>query len=111
MSLIEVKGVSYSYNETKKAVDSISFNIEEGTYTSQLVLMPPRQKQLLQAIAHEGFVKSATSSAFVKKHFLDSASSVQSALKGLTQKEIIAANEKGIYIQDFFFAQWLKNTY
>ena len=34
MSLIEVKDVSYSYNETKKAIDSVSFNIEEGTYTT-----------------------------------------------------------------------------
>ena len=103
-------GVTCHIDKIETALANI-IDIQEGTYTSQLVLMPPRQKQLLQAIAHEGFVKSATSSAFVKKHSLDSASSVQSALKGLNQKEIIAANEKGIFIQDFFFAQWLKNTY
>ena len=34
MSLIEVKDVVYSYNNTKKAIDGISFNIEEGTYTT-----------------------------------------------------------------------------
>ena len=34
MSLIELKNVSYSYNPNKKAIDGVSFNIEEGTYTT-----------------------------------------------------------------------------
>ena len=34
MSLIEVKDLSYSYNESKKAVDNVSFNIEKGSYTT-----------------------------------------------------------------------------
>ena len=34
MSLIEVKDLSYSYNQSKKAVDGVSFNIEQGSYTT-----------------------------------------------------------------------------
>ena len=34
MALIEVKDLSYSYNENKKAVDCISFSIEKGSYTT-----------------------------------------------------------------------------
>lgn len=34
VSLIELKDVSYSYNDANKAVDSITFNIEEGSYTT-----------------------------------------------------------------------------
>ena len=34
MSLIEVENLTYSYNETKKAVDNVSFSIEKGTYTT-----------------------------------------------------------------------------
>ena len=34
MSLIEVKNISYSYNNEKKAVDDISFNIEKGDYVT-----------------------------------------------------------------------------
>lgn len=34
MSLIEIKNVSYSYNENKKAIDDISFNIEKGKYVT-----------------------------------------------------------------------------
>lgn len=33
MSLIEVKNLVFAYNDTKNAVDDISFNIEEGSYT------------------------------------------------------------------------------
>ncbi|MBR5341267.1 MAG: energy-coupling factor transporter ATPase [Erysipelotrichaceae bacterium] len=34
MSLIEVKNVSYAYNENKKVIDDVSFNIEQGTYVT-----------------------------------------------------------------------------
>ena len=34
MSLIEIRDLSYSYNESKKAVDGISLNIEKGSYTT-----------------------------------------------------------------------------
>ena len=34
MSLIEIKDLSYSYNEKKKAVDGISLSIEKGSYTT-----------------------------------------------------------------------------
>ena len=34
MSLIEVKSVSFSYNETKKAVDDVSFEVEQGSYVT-----------------------------------------------------------------------------
>ena len=34
MSIIEVKNVSYAYNESKKAIDDVSFDILEGSYTT-----------------------------------------------------------------------------
>ena len=34
MSLIEIKDVYYSYNQSQKAIYGISFNIEQGTYTT-----------------------------------------------------------------------------
>ena len=62
-------------------------------------------------ISHEGVVKSATSGAFIKKYSLDSASSVQSAIKGLNDKEIISNTGDGTRIYDYFFAWWLKDNY
>ena len=48
---------------------------------------------------------NAMSGCFVKK----SASSVQSALKGLMKKDLITRTEKGYRVYDFFFAEWLRN--
>ena len=48
---------------------------------------------------------NAMSGSFVKK----SASSVQSALKGLMKKDLITRTEKGYRVYDFFFAEWLHN--
>ena len=47
------------------------------------------------------------SGSFVKKYGLSSASSVQSALKGLMEKDLITHTEKGYRVYDFFFADRL----
>ena len=86
-------------------------NVQENSYKTQMSMLAPKQKQVLQAIAYEGTVRSATSGAFIKKYSLDSASSVQSAIKGLNDKEILTAKEAGISISDYFFGWWLKNRY
>ena len=86
-------------------------DIQEGAYQTQLNMLSPKQKKVLQAVAHEGVVKSPTSGAFIKKYSLDSASSVQSAIKGLNDKEIISNTGNGTKIYDYFFAWWLKNNY
>ena len=49
------------------------------------------------------------SGSFVKKYGLSSASSVQSALKGLMEKDLITHTEKGYRVYDFFFAEWLRS--
>ena len=86
-------------------------NAQEGIYLTQLAMLSLRQKQLLQAIAQEGTVKSVTSAAFIKKYALDSASSVQSALKGLTEKDFLTTTDGIHRISDYFFALWLKKSF
>ena len=52
-----------------------------------------------------------TAKAFIKKYSLDSASSVQSALRALLEKEIVTM-DNGLYrVSDFFFGQWLVESY
>lgn len=51
--------------------------------------IPEKQKALLYAIAGEGEAERITSSDFIKRHGLTSASSVQSAAKKLLEKDII----------------------
>ena len=82
--------------------------VQDGAYRTQLSMISTKQKGVLQAIAQEGFVKSPTSMAFVKSHLLDSASSVQSALRALLDTDVVTHDEKGYHLSDFFFAQWLR---
>lgn len=79
----------------------------EFNYQSMLFQLPQKQKELLVAIAKEGKAQNLTSSAFVKKYRLTSSSSVQSAIKGLLEKNF-ATTALGIYeVYDKFFALWL----
>lgn len=75
----------------RQIVDSFRY-----TYSEILFRMPEKQKELLIAITKEGEAKAITSGAFIKKYKLLSASSVQSALKGLLEKEFIT-HETGVY--------------
>jgi len=88
------------------AVRSI-LRANEFTYQSMLFQLPPKQKELMMAIAKEGKAKNLTSSTFVRKYRLNSSSSVQSAIKGLLEKNFVTTS-LGIYeIYDKFFALWL----
>ena len=74
---------------------------------SLLFQLPIKQKELLMAIAKEGKAQNLTSSAFVKKYRLTSSSSVQSAIKGLLEKNFATSN-LGVYeVYDKFFGLWL----
>lgn len=55
-------------------------------YKEMLQQVPAKQKPVLLALAKEQLAVNAMSGSFVKKHGLSSASSVQSALKGLMEK-------------------------
>ncbi len=84
---------------------------QEGSYKDLLAHLAPKQKLILQAIAKEGNARNVTSSAFIKKYNLPSASSVQSAIKGLLKNDIITQEEEAYRIYDYFFATWLARDY
>ena len=84
---------------------------QESTYTELLSNLPPRQKVVLQAIAKEGIANSITSSKFIKKYNLNSASSVQSAVKQLLNNDIITQNGSNYCIYDRFLSEWLATVY
>ena len=84
---------------------------QEGSYKDLLSRLAPRQKMLLQAIAKAGEASNITSSAFIKKYNLTSASSVQSALKPLLKNDWVTQDGDAYRIYDYFFADWLKKEY
>mgnify|MGYP003288226670 CR=1 FL=1 len=64
--------------------------------------------RLLKAIAAEGCVKEILSGNFIKKHNLIAASSVNSSLKKLLDKELVYLSSEGYIIYDRFMSDWLK---
>ena len=85
--------------------------LQEASYKDLLSRLAPKQKLLLQAIAKERLVKGITSSAFIKKYILSSASSVQAALKPLLKNDIVTQNDDAYRVYDYFFSEWLANNY
>jgi hypothetical protein len=73
--------------------------------------LQPKQKIVLQAIAKEGLAKNITSTKFIKKYNLNSASSVQSAIRLLLKNDLVTQSD-GVYrVYDYFFAEWLSTIY
>ena len=84
---------------------------QDSLYREILANLATKQKQVLQAIAKEREAQGITSSAFIKKYNLPSASSVQAAVKGLMEKNLITQTD-GVYrVYDYFFADWLATEY
>lgn len=81
------------------------------TYLEMLYRMPEKQKELLIALAKEVKARAVTSGEFVRKYRLSSPSSVQSALRGLLEKDFIT-QEQGVYqVYDRFFGIWLRENF
>lgn len=87
----------------------IDFSSE--TYEDLIYQLPERQKQVLLAISRERKAQNITSSAFVRKYSLTSASSVNSAVKGLLDKGLLTHN-RGVYqVYDLFLDVWIRERY
>ena len=84
---------------------------QENSYKDLLSNLPPKQKIVLQAIAKEGLAQNITSSKFIKKYNLSSASSVQAAVKLLLKNDILTQTEDGYRVYDFFLSEWLATVY
>lgn len=69
------------------------------------------QKQLLIAIASEGEAEAITSSRFIKRYALPSASSAQAAARRLIESGIVTRNGSCYRLQDPLLRQWLLRIY
>lgn len=89
------------------------YNLFKGhTYFREILSnIPEKQKALLYAIAGEGEAERITSSDFIKRHGLTSASSVQSAAKKLLEKDIITETNKVFSVTDKLFSMWIARIY
>ena len=84
---------------------------QESSYKDLLSNLPPKQKMVLQAIAKEGTACNITSAKFIKKYNLNSASSVQAAVKSLLKNDLLTQTDNGYRVYDFFLSEWLATVY
>lgn len=83
-------------------------NEQETAYQNYCSWLTANQLQLLLAIAHEDCVESPLSSKFIHQYRLPATSSVKTALKSLTDKQLVYRKPEGYSVYDIFFGIWLK---
>ena len=99
---------------TREMIDEARRNVimsQENSYKDIMSQLPPKQKIVLQAIAKEGLAQNITSSKFIKKYNMTSASSVQAAVKLLLKNDLITQTDIGFRVYDFFLSEWLATGY
>ena len=105
-SCLHVRSMDDVNRETVRLVESKS-----PQYESLAQFLSSNQFNLLKAIASDGLVTEPTGSKFIRRHNLLSASIVQSALRGLLDKEIVYRTHQGYMVYDRFMGIWLKRTF
>lgn len=93
--------------------DAINYNINiaSDTYEALLRQMPEKQRNVFIAISAEGEARNVRSGKFAKKYHLPSPSSVNSAIKGLLEKDFITQIDDTYVVYDKFFDLWIKRNY
>ncbi|MBP5397469.1 MAG: ATP-binding protein [Bacteroidales bacterium] len=101
------KGSTCDVSMVDEAIDFI-LRMSSDTYESLYYQMPEKQRLMFLAIAREGKASCVTGGKFINKYKLISASSANSALKGLLEKDFITVDKSRYSLYDQFFALWLK---
>lgn len=82
--------------------------LSSDTYESLFYQMPDKQRLLFLAIARDGKATELTGGKFIRKHKLNSASSISAALKGLLEKDFVTMDKNLYSVYDQFFVLWLR---
>lgn len=105
-----LEGEECTFDTLQTAIDNM-IAANDTIFREILSNIPEKQKELLYAIARDGEAARITSSEFIKRHSLTSASSVQSAMKKLLEKDIITEINKVFSVTDKLFAMWINGIY
>ncbi len=108
MYYLTPKGGTCTKESIEPAIQN-TLRVQESTFLNLLANIPPRQKELLFAIAKAGIAENINSSEFIQKYKLQSSSSIQSALKGLEEKDIVICSvDKKWRICDTLLEQYIR---
>ena len=105
-----LEGTECTIGTIRGAIDEMIAS-NDTIFREILSNIPEKQKTLLYAIAKDGEAERITSSEFIKRHSLTSASSVQSATKKLLEKDLITEDNKFFSVTDKLFAMWINRIY
>lgn len=103
-------GGTCSSEMVPEALDYILGTLDFG-YRELMFRIPEKQSRVLIAIAKEGRIASVTAGPFIRKHHLNSSSTVQSAIKGLLEKDYITQEHGQYFVYDLFLAFWLRKEF
>ena len=106
MFTLTAVGQTCSTDSIDTAMQNI-VRLQEPFYRELLSAMPSKQKALLYAIAKEGNAVGLTSAEFISRHSLSSASSVQAAMRGLREKDLVTEENNTSRIYDVFMEQYI----
>lgn len=104
------KGELCSRSQQTIALTNI-LQMQDFTYQEIFSRLPEKQKEVLIAIGKEQKVIGVTSGKFIKKYKLSTPSSVQSALKGLLEKNLVSQEQNQYEISDRLLGVWLQKNY
>lgn len=99
-------------SNTYKLMYEVSFEIlkeRENIFINYKNLLTKNQFELIKAIGKEEKVKKPNAHDFIKKHNLPPASSINTAIKALIEKQMIYHENNHYRVYDHFFAMWLKS--
>lgn len=103
------------YGSGTKSIDSkyvnkifVSILDENEVYYSEYRdLLTSQQWNLLIALSKEEGISRVTTTNFIKKHNLTTASTIRRGIKSLLDKKMIYKKDGKYYVYDVFFAKWL----
>lgn len=99
--------------EIEQVEEALEYILKTQSYVYEETIsrLPEKQTMALIALSKNGPTKSVTSAAFVEKYSLQSASTVQSAMRGLLEKDFVTL-EKGMYsVYDIFMDYWIQRMF
>lgn len=113
MNVMFMKTLQGATCNTPMIEESINYllDLASETYETLLRQMPEKQRDVFIAISKEKEARNVKSGKFVQKYRLTSASSVNSAVKGLLDKDFITLQDDAYIIYDKFFELWLNRNY
>ena len=85
--------------------------MQDFTYQGIFSGLPEKQKEVLIAIGKEQKATGVTSGKFIKKYKLSTPSSVQAALKGVLEKNLVSQEQNHYEIADKLLGVWLQKNY